>query len=148
MPPSPKFTRDEIVAAALQVVSERGKEALSAREVAAVLGSSARPIFTVFSNMEELQQEGGHFVLSFGYQFEGVRIRRASGQSAAQVTLEGTKVTAFTLWPRRYAAGDGESLLLPLTQALAIARSLGGRELSVRYTDGGGDTLSAEWLAE
>ena len=57
MPPSPKFTRDEIVAAALQVVSERGKEALSAREVAAVLGSSARPIFTVFSNMEELQQE-------------------------------------------------------------------------------------------
>ena len=98
--------------------------------------------------LEELQQEGGHFVLSFGYQFEGVRIRRASGQSAAQVTLEGTKVTAFTLWPRRYAAGDGESLLLPLTQALAIARSLGGRELSVRYADGGGNTLSAEWLAE
>lgn len=98
--------------------------------------------------LEELRQEGGHFVLSFGYQFEGVRIRRASGRSAAQVTLEGTKVTAFTLWPRQYAAGDGESLLLPLTQALAIARSLGGRELSVRYTDSGGGTLSAEWLAE
>ena len=42
----------------------------------------------------------------------------------------------------------GDALLLPLTQALAIARSLKGRELSVRYTDSGGDTLSAGWLAE
>lgn len=60
LPPSPKFTRDEIVAAALQIVSERGKEALTSRELAAALGSSARPIFTVFSNMEELQQEVIH----------------------------------------------------------------------------------------
>lgn len=57
MPPSPKFTKEEIVDAALQIVSERGEGALTAREVAAALGSSARPIFTVFSNMEELQQE-------------------------------------------------------------------------------------------
>ncbi|MDY3282270.1 hypothetical protein [Dysosmobacter sp.] len=98
--------------------------------------------------LEELRQEDGGWVISFGYQFEGVRVRRASGRSAAQVTLEGTEVTSFTLWPRQYTADDGESLLLPLTQALAIARSLGGRELSVRYTDSGGDTLSAQWLAE
>ena len=98
--------------------------------------------------LESIRQEGTRQVISFGYQFGGVRIRRSSGLSAAEVTLNGAAVASFTLWPRQYAAGDGDSLLLPLTQALAIARSLKGRELSVRYTDSGGDTLSAGWLAE
>lgn len=57
MPPKPKFTREEIVSAALDVVSEKGMDALTARELGARLGSSARPIFTVFRNMEELQTE-------------------------------------------------------------------------------------------
>lgn len=57
MPPKPKFTKEEIVAAALELVSEQGIEALTARELGARLGSSARPIFTVFNSMEEVQEE-------------------------------------------------------------------------------------------
>lgn len=57
MPPKPRFTREEIVDAALDIVSRKGIEALTARELDEVLGSSARPIFTVFRSMEELQQE-------------------------------------------------------------------------------------------
>lgn len=57
MPPKPRFTREEIVAAALDIVSRKGIEALTARELGEALGSSARPIFTVFRSMEELQQE-------------------------------------------------------------------------------------------
>ena len=56
MPPKPKFTREEIVAAALELVSQRGMDALTSRDLGARLGSSARPIFTVFKNMEEVQQ--------------------------------------------------------------------------------------------
>lgn len=56
MPPKPKFTRDEMVQAALELVVRRGTEALTARELGAALGSSARPIFTVFRSMDELQQ--------------------------------------------------------------------------------------------
>ena len=56
MPPKPKFTKEEIVAAALELVSEKGIEALTARELGARLGSSARPIFTVFHSMEEVQE--------------------------------------------------------------------------------------------
>ena len=37
---------------------------------------------------------------------------------------------------------------LRLTQALAIARRYAGAELSLGYLDGGGDALSAGWLAE
>ena len=57
MPPKPKFTKEEIVSAALELVSEKGIEALTARELGARLGSSARPIFTVFNSMEEVQEE-------------------------------------------------------------------------------------------
>ena len=57
MPPKPRVTREEIVAAALDIVSRKGIEALTARELGEALGSSARPIFTVFRSMEELQQE-------------------------------------------------------------------------------------------
>ncbi|MGM9537364.1 MAG: TetR/AcrR family transcriptional regulator [Candidatus Onthomonas sp.] len=57
MPPKPKFTREEIAAAALDLVSEQGMEALTARNLGMRLGSSARPVFTVFRSMEEVQQE-------------------------------------------------------------------------------------------
>lgn len=57
MPPKPKFTKEEIVETALKVVSQKGMEGLTARELGEALGSSARPIFTVFKNMEELQSE-------------------------------------------------------------------------------------------
>lgn len=56
MPPKPKFTKEEIVAAALAIVSEKGVEGLTARELGAALGSSARPIFTAFQSMEEVTQ--------------------------------------------------------------------------------------------
>ena len=57
MPPKPKFIREEIVEKALELVAQGGEEALTARDLGQRLGSSARPIFTVFKNMEELQGE-------------------------------------------------------------------------------------------
>ena len=57
MPPKAKFTREEIVQAALGIVREDGIQALTARALGAKLGSSARPIFTIFQSMEEVQQE-------------------------------------------------------------------------------------------
>lgn len=55
MPPKPKFTREEIVQTALEVVSRKGVEALTAKELGDALGASARPIFTVFSSMKQVQ---------------------------------------------------------------------------------------------
>ena len=56
MPPKAKFTKEEITEAALNIVKAEGFEALTSRELGVHLGSSARPIFTVFKNMEEVQQ--------------------------------------------------------------------------------------------
>lgn len=56
MPPKAKFTKEEITEVALDIVKTDGFEALTSRELGKRLGSSARPIFTVFKNMEEVQQ--------------------------------------------------------------------------------------------
>ena len=57
MPPKPKFKKEEIVAAAMEVVSEKGIESLTAQELRNVLKCSASPIFTVFHTMKEIQDE-------------------------------------------------------------------------------------------
>lgn len=57
MPPKAKFSREEIIKAAVELVRRDGFEALTARSLAAVLGSSPRPIFTVFESMDEVQSE-------------------------------------------------------------------------------------------
>ena len=57
MPPKPKFTKDEIINAAFEIVRTRGEHALTAREVGKYLKTSSSPIFTVFNDMEELKTE-------------------------------------------------------------------------------------------
>lgn len=56
MPPKPKFTRDEIIAAALDIVAEQGPSALTAKALGTALGSSARPIFTEFDSMAQVRE--------------------------------------------------------------------------------------------
>ncbi len=56
MPPKAKFTRDEILDTALSITKEHGIDAVTARELGNRLGSSARPIFTVFESMDEVKE--------------------------------------------------------------------------------------------
>lgn len=57
MPPKFKFTREEIIKAALNVTRKSGISGLTARALATKLGCSVKPIFGLFQNMEEVQQE-------------------------------------------------------------------------------------------
>ena len=57
MPPKAKFTREEIIAAAFEIARTDGLEKITARELGKRLESSARPIFTVFQNMDEVKAE-------------------------------------------------------------------------------------------
>lgn len=57
MPPKCKFTRAEIVCAALEITREQGVDSVTARAVGARLQSSSKVIFSLFQNMEELQNE-------------------------------------------------------------------------------------------
>lgn len=57
MPPKFKFSKEQIINAALEVSRKNGFAGLTARKLATELGSSAKPIFGLFQNMEEVQNE-------------------------------------------------------------------------------------------
>ena len=57
MPPKCKFTQEEIIEVALDLTRKEGFNALTARGLGAKLGSSPKPIFTIFENMEAVQTE-------------------------------------------------------------------------------------------
>ena len=57
MPPKCKFTKEEVVQAALDMTRESGISSITARALGERLGSSSRPIFSLFQSMQEVQQE-------------------------------------------------------------------------------------------
>ena len=60
MPPKAKFTKEQIVDAAMAIVKEEGADALTARALGKKLGSSSCPIFTVFASMDAVKAEVVH----------------------------------------------------------------------------------------
>ncbi len=55
MPPKFKVTKEEIIQAALAITRKQGIDGVTAREIAAVLGVSSRPIFSWFEGMEQVK---------------------------------------------------------------------------------------------
>ncbi|WP_028584412.1 TetR/AcrR family transcriptional regulator [Desulfogranum mediterraneum] len=56
MPPNQKFTRDEIVEAALSIVRDQGWEKLTQRSVAKKMNASIGPIYSYFKSMSSLER--------------------------------------------------------------------------------------------
>lgn len=57
MPPSSKFTREEIIHAALDVIRTGGPSAMTARAVGEALRASSKVIFSAFDGMEALRRD-------------------------------------------------------------------------------------------
>lgn len=55
MPPSRKYSKEEIVKIAYRIVEKEGFEKLNARRIAKELSASVQPIFHNFTSMEELK---------------------------------------------------------------------------------------------
>lgn len=94
------------------------------------------------------RQSGALTSLTFGYQVHGVPVLFSDGGNAAEVTLEGTTVSMLSLRIRQYSEMETTSLLLPLRQTISIARRHPGSQLSIGYTDHGGSSVDADWLAD
>ena len=57
MPPKFKFTKEEIIQSSINLIRQKGWNTLSTRTLANELGSSARPIYSFFKSMGELEEE-------------------------------------------------------------------------------------------
>ena len=57
MPPKVKVTKEDIIAASIEMVREKGADVLNARAIAAHMGCSTQPIFSNYVSMDELKQD-------------------------------------------------------------------------------------------
>ncbi len=73
MPPIKKFTKEEIIDVAYQIVKEEGFSGLNARRVAKELKASVQPIFHNFKTMDELNHAVYERILELyhSYMFRG-----------------------------------------------------------------------------
>lgn len=116
MPPKAKFTKEEIVAAALKIVESDGIDALTARSLGNELKSSARPIFTVFESMEEVQKEVVAAAYGIYRQYEdegmgGTQSFKGSGTGYIRFAAEHPKLFQLLFMKERYGAPDHGKIL-------------------------------------
>jgi len=57
MPPKPSTNKEAILNVAVSIVREEGMKGINARNLAAALNCSAKPLFRVYKNMEALKQD-------------------------------------------------------------------------------------------
>ena len=140
MPPKPKFTKEEIVTAALELVSEKGIEALTARELGVRLGSSARPIFTVFNSMEEVQAEVRTAALK---RFEGYAekamhyspVFKQVGMQMILFAIEEPKLYQLVYMSENAGATDFESIVERLGDVAQLCVDVIQRDYSLSERD-------------
>ena len=91
----------------------------------------------------------GAVTVSFGYSLNGAAVLLPEDGCAARFTVQDGQITDYTLRFREYEETAEHSLLLPERQAAAALDALSpeGRELLLCYTDNGGDTVQAGWVA-
>lgn len=121
MPPRAKFTREEIIEAAFQMAREEGIDKITARELGNRLGSSARPIFTVFESMEEVKAEViAHAKKAYGqYVTDGLKQELAfKGVGMAYITFAIEEPKLFQLlFMSAVAQQTGVESILPQIDA-------------------------------
>ena len=55
MPPKPKYSREDIIETAMDIIRDSSPEMITAQEIGRRMGSSSRPMFTWFNTLEELR---------------------------------------------------------------------------------------------
>lgn len=57
MPPKPRYHKEDIMAAGLELLKESGIAGINARALATKLGCSTQPIFRIYQSMDALEQD-------------------------------------------------------------------------------------------
>ena len=69
MPRKTKFSAEDIIRAAFELVRQKGLGGLSAPAVAAAIGASTMPIYSYFDNLEKLKDavaiKGWHLLMEY-----------------------------------------------------------------------------------
>lgn len=118
MPPKAKYTREEIIETALNIVAEKVKSALNARDLGAALGTSTRPVFTAFKNMSELIEEVKKAAMkrfeSYSRNEPGVPAFKSVGMQMISFATNEPKLFQVLYMSERTQTGDFDDLFSEL----------------------------------
>jgi len=97
--------------------------------------------------LRSVRPAGQGLEVEFGYVLSGAQVQLGAEGYAAQFVIEAGQITQFTLCYRSYEAVPERALVLPELQAAAALQAMGlsGRELSLVYSDSGGEHLTPAW---
>ncbi len=87
MPPKAKITKEMILDTALEITRDSGFDAVNARSIAGRLQCSTRPIFTCYTNMNELKAEFLDFAFDFYTKYVADYSSRANVRSCLILPL-------------------------------------------------------------
>lgn len=95
------------------------------------------------------EQADGSIQVCYGYSLNGAEVALPGGACAAHFIVQNGQITDYTLNFRRYEQAGETSLVLRERQAAAALEALDpeGRELVLCYSDSGGDSVQAGWIA-
>lgn len=95
----------------------------------------------------EAAEEGWR--VSFQPRLDGIPVHVGESGWCAQFTVEGRRITDFTLDLRAYTSAGATSLVTTQRLAAAALKSQkSSGQLELRYTDNGGSAVTAGWVAE
>lgn len=108
MAPKNKFTKAEMVEAALRVVRARGIEGLTAKTMADELGTSTQPIFTGFGSMDGVRQEVYAAAVGVYDRYASAGLQEAPPSSASGCSTSGSHGRSPRCTVCCFAADTGE----------------------------------------
>ena len=96
-----------------------------------------------------VQESADGLEILYQYCLDGIPVELPGETAAARFAVRNGAVTDFTLYFRAYSPTDEVTRILPERQAAAALGSDAGEEneLTLIYQDGGGETVSAGWIA-
>lgn len=69
MPPSVKISKELILNSSVELLKEKGIDAINARNIAKEIGCSTQPIFSVYENMSNLVEDVLNHIETYFYQY-------------------------------------------------------------------------------
>lgn len=96
-----------------------------------------------------MEQDGSAWVLTYRYALSGADVHLGRSGWCAQFVVEDGQIREYTLKLRCYEETETSAMLLPEYQAMYAMEAMeaGGRQLLLRYYDGGTGTVSPAWIA-
>lgn len=144
MPKKPKFTKEQVINAAYELIKQEGIESFAARPLAKKLNSACSPIFTLFESMEDVKMEvykkvRKEFVLELKKSLDYFPIFKEFGLRFVKYAISNPKLFVMLFGPKYVISmeeliKDFEDIIEPILQGIEKTFELERKDSEYLFT--------------